>query len=215
MKVLVLANGEPPSEALLARLADEHDLCIAADGAALAALRLGVRPDIVSGDFDSLDLGAARTALPDAEFVPTPDQNQTDLEKALALALERGATEITVAGASGGRIDHTLGSFCLLLRWRETWPDLPVTFVEDGSEVRAVRGEIVLETEPGDAVSLLSYDGRATVSIRGVRWPLHRHPLAMGVGGLLNEATATHVQIEAVGGVILVCHLQAWRRRHS
>ena len=215
MHVFILANGEPPSETLLARLAAEHDLFLAADGAALTAVRLGARPDLVSGDFDSLDLDAARAALPDAEFLPTPDQNQTDLEKALGIALERGATEITVAGAAGGRIDHTLGNFCLLLRWREKRPDLPVTFVEEGSEVRAVTGSLVLETEPGDAVSLLSYDGAATVSISGVRWPLHQHPLAMGVGGLLNEATAAQVFIEAVGGVILVCHLQAWWRRHS
>lgn len=215
MRVLILANGEPPSQALLARLAAEHALFLAADGAALAAVRLGARPDIVSGDFDSLDLDAARAALPNAEFIPTPDQNRTDLEKAVAIALERGATQLTVAGAGGGRVDHTLGSFCLLLRWREQWPDLPVTFVEDGSEVRAVIGKLTLKTQPGDAVSLLSYDGGATVSISGVRWPLHQHPLAMGVGGLLNEATASQVFIEAVGGAILVCHLRAWRRRHS
>ncbi len=214
MRVFILANGEPPSRAFLARLADEHDLFIAVDGAALKAMRLGTLPDIVSGDFDSLDLGTAREALPDAEFLPTPDQNQTDLEKAFQIARERGASEITIVGAAGGRIDHTLGNFSRLLRWREELPDFPVTVVEDGSEVRAVTGETTLTTESGDAVSLLSYDGKARVSIRGVRWPLENRLLPLGVGGLLNEAVAPEVCITATGGSILVCHLQAWRRRH-
>ena len=214
MNVLILANGEPPSQILLARLATEHDLFIAVDGAALKAVRLGVMPNIVSGDFDSLDLDAARLALPDAEFLPTPDQNQTDLEKAFNIARDRGAVEITIVGAAGGRIDHTLGNFSRLLRWREELPDFPVVVVEDGSEVRAVNREMTLITEPGDVVSLLSYDGRARVSIRGVRWPLEGHLLRLGVGGLLNEAVAPEVCITATGGSILVCHLRAWRRNH-
>ncbi len=213
MKVLILANGEPLSGTLLARLTAEHDLFIATDGAALKAVRLGTLPDIVSGDFDSLDLDVARLALPDTEFLPTPDQNQTDLEKAFNIARDRGASEITIAGAAGGRIDHTLGNFSLLLRWREERPNFPVAVVDDGSEVRAVSGETTLTAEVGDAVSLLSYDGKARVSISGVRWPLEDYLLPVGVGGLLNEAAAPQVRIKAVGGSILVCHLRAWRRQ--
>ncbi len=214
MKVLILANGEPPTRTLLARLAAEHDLFLATDGAALKAVRLGILPDVVSGDFDSLDLDVARAVLPDAEFLPTPDQYKTDLEKAFNIARDRGASEITIAGAAGGRIDHTLGNFSRLLRWREELPDFPVVVVEDGSEVRAVTGEMTLTTEQNDAVSLLSYDGKARVSIRGVRWPLEDHLLPAGVGGLLNEAVASEVYITVTGGTILVCHLSAWRRQH-
>ena len=215
MRVLILANGEPPSQMLLARLAAGHDLFLAVDGAALTAARLGVCPDIVSGDFDSLDLDAAQVLLPDADFVPTPDQNQTDLEKAFGIALTRGADSVTVAGAAGRRIDHTLGNVSLLLRWQEDHPDLPVTLVADGSQTQAVRGEIVLETEPGDVVSLLSLDGRARVSLSGVRWPLDNHPLAVGVGGLLNEATGPRVSIKAEGSIVIVCHLKAALRSHG
>ena len=64
MRTLILANGEPPSAELLARLAAEHDLFLATDGAARTAACLGVCPDIVSGDFDSLDLRAARQCNP-------------------------------------------------------------------------------------------------------------------------------------------------------
>ena len=215
MHVLILANGEPPSAGLLARLAAQCGLFIATDGAALTAARLGVFPHVVSGDFDSLDLNAARGLLPRTEFVSTPDQNKTDLEKAFEIARERGAESVTVVGAAGRRIDHTLGNFSLLLRWRAEYPELPVAFAADGSETRAVLGESVLETEPGDAVSVLSFDGLARVSVSGVRWPLENHLLGVGVGGLLNEALGPRVSIRAAGGVILVCYLKAALRSHG
>ena len=215
MRVLILANGEPPSAGLLARLVAEHDLFIATDGAALTAARLGVAPNIVNGDFDSLDIEAAKLALPQAEFMPTPDQNQTDLQKAIGIARGQGAVSITAAGAAGRRIDHTLGNFGLLLRCRMDLPDLPMRYVADGSEVRAMVGEMTLETETGDIVSLLSFDGQARVSMDGVRWPLQNHPLPVGVGGLLSEATAPRVYIKAEGGVVLVCHLSYQLRSHA
>ena len=215
MRVLILANGEPPSTELLARTAAQCDVFIATDGAALTAARLGVFPHIISGDFDSLDLDAARALLPQAEFISTPDQNKTDLEKAFEIARDRGADSFTVAGAAGRRIDHTLGNIGLLLRWRAGCPKLPVVFAADGSETRAVLGESVLETEPGDVVSLLSFDGQAWVSVSGVRWPLDNHLLSVGVGGLLNEALGPRVSIRALGGAILVCHLKAALRSHG
>jgi len=215
MHTLILANGDPPSAGLLTQMAAECDLFLATDGAGLTAARLGVSPNIVSGDFDSLDLDQARALLPRTEFVPTPDQNKTDLEKAFEIAVERGSESVTVAGAAGRRIDHTLGNFSLLLRWRAEYPSLPVVFAADGSESRAVSGEIVLETEPGDAVSLLSFDGLAQVSISGVRWPLLDHLLPVGVGGLLNEALGPCVSVTAEGGIILVCHVKAALRGHG
>ena len=215
MNVLILANGEPPTHALLARLAAEHDLFLAVDGAAHAAAARGVAPDLVTGDFDSIRLDEARTAFPNAEFLPTPDQNRTDLEKAFQIARERGADSGTVAGAAGRRVDHTLGNLSLLLRWRLDYPDLPVVFVADGSEVRAVLGALTLTTGCGDAVSLLSFDGLARVTAQGVRWPLRDFPLPVGVGGLLNEAVGSRVTVNAEGGVILVCHVSAAARRHE
>ena len=213
MNVLILANGDPPSSEMLARLAASHDLFIACDGAAQKAVACAVLPDVVSGDFDSLDLVAAQAALPRTEFVPTPDQSRTDLEKAVAIARERGATSLTIAGAAGGRMDHTLGNVSLLLRWAADWPDLPVAIVADGAETRALLGERVLDTEAGDAVSVLSMDGRARVSLSGVRWPLTDFALPVGVGGLLNEATGNTVTVKAEGGLVLVCHLQAYLRQ--
>jgi thiamine pyrophosphokinase len=210
MRVLILANGEPPSVELAGRLAAEHDLLIAADGAAQRALALGLRPDIICGDFDSVQMDVARSAFPAAEFVPTPDQDKGDLEKALLLALERGARRITIMGTAGGRIDHMLANHALLLCYHR---ELDLAIVEDGAQVRAISGRpgtpgvLTLATTPGDTVSLISFEATARVSITGVRWEVHDLDLLPGTRGISNMAEGEHVLVEVSAGTVLVCLL--------
>jgi thiamine pyrophosphokinase len=210
MRILILTNGDPPSAELAQRLAADHDLLMAADGAAHRAVGLGLIPDIICGDFDSIRLEVARVEFPSATFLPTPDQDWADLEKAILLARERGADSITILGASGGRIDHTLANFALLLRYHA---EIALQIVDDHSVVRALSGteeapgELVLTTQPGDIVSLISLGGTARATITGVQWPLNAVLLPIGTHGISNRATADRVTVRARGGALLVCHL--------
>ncbi len=211
LRVLILADGDPPSAALLHRLVAGHDLLIATDGAARKAQMLGRTPDIISGDFDSISLEEVRRDFLGSEIIPTPDQNQGDLEKAIHIAQGRGATAITITGATGGRLDHTLGTIALLLRCHR---EVDIRLVEDASVTWAVSGtedapgELTLAATPGDTISVVSFDGRARVTLQGVRWPLTDHPLPVGTLGISNRAVAEQVTIGARGGVLVVCHMK-------
>jgi thiamine pyrophosphokinase len=211
MRVLILANGEPPAAAWAQRIAAEHDLLLATDGAAHEAADLGLAPDIVCGDFDSIRMEVAQTALPNALFLPTPDQEQADLEKALTVAKEQGATAVTIIGATGSRLDHTLAAFAILLRHHR---ELPITLRTADTTVLALSGtadapgECVLSTEPDDTISLLSFDGLAVITLTGVRWPLHNETLPFATRGVSNRAVADKVRVRVEGGAILVCHLK-------
>ncbi|HZO91974.1 MAG TPA: thiamine diphosphokinase [Chthonomonadaceae bacterium] len=211
MKALILANGESPSEALAQRLAAEHDLLLATDGAAHRAAGLGLKPDIICGDFDSVRLEVAQAEFPCAAFLPTPDQDQADLEKAIAVARDRGASAITILGAAGGRIDHTLANHLLLLRYHT---EIPLVIIGDSSHVWAISGtmdtpgECTFDAEPGDIVSVLSYDGKARVTLTGLRWTLLDERLPIGTRGMSNVAESNRVSIRARGGAVIVCHLK-------
>lgn len=209
MRVLILANGESPSQELAQRLAGEHDWILATDGAAHRAAGLELSPHLICGDFDSVVLEVARQEFPHAEFLPTPDQDFADLEKAIRLAIERGATAITIIGALGGRIDFTLASAALLLRYQ---PEVALGIIDDTMEVRAVSGtddapgELTLAANPGDTVSLLSFSGTARASITGVQWPLDEFLLPIGTHGVSNVVVAEHITVRARGGSLLVVH---------
>lgn len=218
LRVLILAHGELPSEERVRRMHAEHDYIMVTDGAAHRVLEFGVIPDLLCGDFDSVNLESIRELLPDVRIVPTPDQEQADLEKAIQIAREIG-DEITIVGATGGRMDHTLANLALLLRFP---PDIPLCFVDDFGTVRALTGtqeqpgEITLETEIGDTLSLISFEPQVHVDIEGVQWPLHLSHLLPGTRGVSNVAAETAVTIRVRGGSVFICHLfREQIERHS
>jgi len=210
MRVLILANGDPPSKKRIEELQKAHDLLLATDGAVHKAALLGVSPDLVTGDFDSVSLPLAKRQFPMTEFLPTPDQSRGDLEKAIIVALNRGATSITIAGAAGGRIDHTLGNVSLLLRFHNV---VQISIVDDWSEIRAISGsddapgEWVSTANPGDTIAMVTFDGRARASVTGVEWPLNDYLLPIGTHAVSNKATEGTVTFRARGGALLACRL--------
>jgi len=213
MRVLILANGAAPSAKTASAAAGKHDTLIATDGAAYKAAAMGLTPDIICGDFDSMDFDLARQEFPAAEFVALPDQNLADLEKAINLAMERGATSVTVLGWNGGRVDHSLTSFALLHRFHS---ELEISLEDDDSVVRSISGtpghtgRLTIATQPQDTISLIAFSKAENVSISGVSFPLEHASLPVGTHGVSNVATADSVSIEIGEGSVLVCHI--WSR---
>ena len=109
---ITLVGGGAPSPQALARAVSRAPRLIAVDGGADAALAMGYMPDLATGDFDSIS-DAARDTLGEARLHHTPDQEQTDFDKALALV---DAPFVLAVGFTGARLDHTLAAMSTLLR---------------------------------------------------------------------------------------------------
>ena len=86
MRVMILANGDPPSGSLARAIAQRCDLVMATDGAAHKAAALGLMPSLICGDFGSADGEAARETVPDGAFVGVAGQDRGDPEKARTAA---------------------------------------------------------------------------------------------------------------------------------
>jgi thiamine pyrophosphokinase len=145
-------------------------------------------------------------------FVTHPRaKDETDLELALQSAVREGAQEITVLGALGGRLDHTLANVLLL-----ALPDfagIPIRISEGEQEAILLRGgeAIRLEGMSGDLVSLLPLGGDARgVSTEGLVWALRGDTLQFGSSrGVSNEMTGTEACIRVGEGILLVVHAPA------
>lgn len=86
------------------------DCVIAVDGGYAALARIGMRPDIAVGDFDSLGF------TPDCPTRTFPvEKDASDMELALREARARGADEVLVYGGFSARLDHTLANLQMLL----------------------------------------------------------------------------------------------------
>jgi thiamine pyrophosphokinase len=198
----VFLNGRYEDEAWDRRLAELVDLLVAADGGARRLRELGLWPDVLVGDLDSLDPEAA-AALTGAgvPLVRHPVRKDfTDGELAVDEALARGAGCVLLAGALGD-LDHELGHLAVLrrltgrgVRARLVAPRLLVAVLV--APVRAC-----LSGAAGARVSLAALSGDAVLSLRGLSYPLDRHTLrADGCLGLGNEAIADETIVEVHSG---------------
>jgi thiamine pyrophosphokinase len=197
LRVVIFANGilsEPQST--LAQIRPD-DMIIAADGGALHSLALGIRPDIVIGDFDSLDpADLAQLENSGTKLIRHPARKDyTDLELALAHAQQLGASQILIFGALGNRWDQTLAN--LLLPAAEDFSKLDIRLVDGPQEIFLVRsGQMtIIRGNPGDTLSLIPLYGDAIgIITKGLEYVLDdgtlRFGSTRGISNVLLENTA-------------------------
>lgn len=201
MRALVFAGGVSPR--LSRSDLPAADLVIAADSGVHHALDIGVIPQVIVGDMDSADpdrVGDAVAAGASVISHPT-DKDQTDLELALQVAVERGAGALTVVGALGGRVDHQLANIALL--GSDRWADQHVDLLDASARLWVVRDRLVLDLPPGATITLLPLGGPAVVSSDGFRWDLDSQEIEPGSSlGVSNLADANSQTISVTRGVL-------------
>lgn len=130
--------------------------------------RLGRKPDLIVGDFDSHE----NPHLPVETIVLPAEKDDTDTVFAVKEALRRGFHDFLLLGVIGGRLDHTLGNVSILLML-DAIGGITGKIVDDYSEIEVVSRVPALVTDRYAFFSLLAMDGPVTgVYIEGAKYPL-------------------------------------------
>lgn len=155
---------------------EDGDLVIAADSGYRTAKEMGIVPQIMVGDFDSL----GEPIAPDGcEIVRVPaEKNSTDTHLAVELALEQGAREIVIVGGLEGRLDHTLSTVAILEYLSEKRAHAMIT--NGKCRVRFVRdGGVILPRDHFRYFSLIAADPVVKgVTVEGGKYPLKNAKLS-------------------------------------
>lgn len=210
MRALVVANGEPPSRALLTELAGQAGLIVGADGGAGKALAAGISVDAVVGDLDSAGAGL-RSALPEGAFHLRDDVNSTDLQKAISFCIEQGCDAIDIVAAGGGRADHALANLAVLVLFRGG-PLLRI--VDDEFEVELVQELVTIDSPPGTVVSLVAIGACSGITTTGLRWNLDGASLSFSPRGVHNEVAAPPATVTVAEGDLLLFRGR-WIEKHA
>lgn len=183
------------------------DFVICADGGYRHALRLGIVPKVLVGDFDSLE--APRPSGAEILQFP-PEKNETDLQLAMQCAIDRGYRHIYVLGAFGGRVDHFLGNISLM-KWAT---DRGATVVMEDANTRLymTKSKLFVPKSENRYLSILPFSGDAQVSLKGVKYPAEKTWFLSGETlGISNEITADAAEIIVHAGMVLVMDCRADR----
>ena len=180
-RAIIFANGILSDPAAARAAMRPGDRLIAADGGLHHLQQLGLAPDVLIGDLDSVEpaeVEDVRRAGGRIERFPVR-KDKTDLELAVRLARVEGAGDILIFGALGGRWDQTLAN--LLLLAHEDFRSVRIRLVDGAQQIYLIQAAARIEGEPGDTVSLISLQGDARgVTTEGLEYPLRDGRLPFG-----------------------------------
>jgi len=206
-RIIIFANGDLPDPDKAHALLRESDFIIAADGGTRHALALGLTPNIIIGDLDSLNV--ERLTF-NAEIIQSPaDKNETDLELAFQHALTLNPEQIIILAALGGRLDQTLGNIALVSNVQRSTSNVRL---DDGiEEVFFCHEQTQIKGASGDIVSLIPWQGEVTgIVTTGLKWPLQNEILyPQKTRGISNEMMNDTATIQIKSGLLLIIHRRA------
>ncbi len=200
-RIAIICNAPIEDAAQVKEKIKSFPILIAVDGGINHCYKLGIRPDLIVGDFDSAD----PTFLKDFNGIPEKrypkDKDKTDLEIALELIDHANIEAISIFGALGGRTDHTLGNLILLSRYPGK------VFLEtDKERLFVINHQVEIATYPHQLISLIPLNGPVTgIDTKNLKWELKNGTLDKQFIGICNEALGQVVTISVKEGDLLCC----------
>lgn len=179
----------------------DEGFVIAADGGLAELEKMGRRPDLIVGDFDSYN-----GELPDrVDIIQHPVmKDDTDMALAVGEALKRDAERIVIYGGLGGRLDHSLANLQLLAAISRQGAE--GLLVGKNETVTAVtKGQLCFDAAFAGTVSVFAYGGVAEVSETGLLYGLDHFALRDDVPrGVSNEFTGREARVTVHSGTALI-----------
>jgi thiamine pyrophosphokinase len=202
--VLITLAGHAPSAEFLQWRAEEAEISIAVDGGWLAHRHAGVEPDLILGDLDSCgDLQEIEKIFPRSVIKRSPDQDQTDFQKALALLENRGMPgRVVILGGLGKRTDHCLSNLMIAGR---VDPTAEITFDDEHEWVRRITPScpLVLSGRAGAPISLLPIGEVEKVNSSGLQWELSDSDFSWDrMMSQSNRCSTNEVKVSCQSGVL-------------
>ncbi|MFK8011216.1 MAG: thiamine diphosphokinase [Marinicellaceae bacterium] len=194
-KAALFLNGEKPK--VIANLA-KYDQVFCTDGAYDFLSSSHITPDLIIGDFDSIETLPVHIA-----HKHTPDQNFTDFEKALKYIICQDYLKVDVFAANGLEQDHFLGNLTTALKYKSK---IRITFYDDHHRYFFMDKKIKIDGVLNKIVSLFPFSKATKVYSKGLQYPLNGRTLNIKNNniGTRNKAVKNKIKIQFKKGNLLL-----------
>lgn len=185
-------------------------MLVAADKGYEFFLTEGITPDLAVGDFDSLS-EKGKKALQTAEGMEViylkPEKDDSDTQSALNFAIERGAKQVAILGATGTRMDHMLANLGLFMMAKEK--GISISIVDANNYMKLIPSGTILERDSqfGTYVSFFPLGGDVEgLTLTGFKYGLDGYHLRTRDSGLTvsNEIQEEKAEITYTKGNLLM-----------
>lgn len=189
---ILCLNGELPASSFFIEM---QRPIIATDGAANSLHELGIHPEVIIGDLDSV----LPELLESHSHIQLPEQNSNDYQKALVYLKEKDLFPAIVVGVNGGYLDHILNNINIFLETNCLLYSPPITglVLKENMQLNCI---LPIQTK----ISLMGIP-QATLSSKGLQWELNATHLSFpGTSSCFNRTQAAEIHLEVHQGNVLV-----------
>ncbi|EHJ07440.1 thiamine diphosphokinase [Staphylococcus simiae] len=177
------------------------------DRGALILLEHDITPFFSVGDFDSVNEVERKLLQEQLNIKPVKaEKADTDLALAVEKAVALGFDEITVYGATGGRLDHFFGAVQLLLKQAYYQHNIMIELVDCQNKIRLLpTGEHHIQLiKKYPYISFIPMSDNVLLSLTGFKYNLHRQLLNLGSTlTISNEVEQDNAIINVHQGLLL------------
>lgn len=208
-KCIVIGAGDLTVDRL--EYNSETDYLIAVDGGLMYCQILNVEPDLIIGDFDSVDgqwkeaIERIREVVPEKVETLFPEKDDTDMYAALKKGLDAGYRNFRIYGATGGRFEHTFANIQCLLFLKHYGA---VGYIMDGSGMMLVieNESVSFRKEMEGYLSIFSLGKEAKgVTLKGLKYTLDNYTMTNDYPiGISNEFIGETAEVSVVEGQLVL-----------
>ena len=194
---LIIANGASCSEELIGQLLEWSPLVIVLDSAMDRVLELGIKIDVLLGDFDcDFNPEIYLEKQYPLEIVHTPNQDKTDLDKAFDYLIAKGHKAVNVIWATGKRADHTITNITNIVAYRD---QLKIVVLDDHSKVFLLQKKYEKWYPKNTTISLIPIGKVTGITTKNLFYPLKNEELLIGY----RTGSSNHVSED---GIVTIEH---------
>lgn len=233
MNVLILSGGSMDEMWAEEWIKDKHfDFCIAADRGLEKADRLGIKVDLLLGDYDSVDRGLLEKYRSDTRTITYPcEKDYTDTHIAVKKAIEyiqKNVSEIaenkgfvrdsgmfedadytrgsiSIIGATGTRYDHAITNIFVMQEALRAGVECAIYDKFNKIYLKDAAFDIERDKQYGKYLSFAPISEEVTLSLTGVKYPLDRYVLRQGMSICQsNEITDKTARVDIISGKLVV-----------
>ena len=210
MSTLIVTGGNVNTE-LLKKILEENkfETIIAADKGLEALNKINVMPNYIIGDFDSVN----KTTLNQYEnknieiTYLKPEKDFTDTHMAIKLAIEKRAKHITIIGATGTRMDHTLANIHALNEALQN--NVPTEIINENNRIMLINKKAkLIKNTNYKYVSIIPLTTKITgVTLKGFKYNIENTTINLGESiGVSNEQIEQEALIEIKEGIAILIY---------
>ncbi len=189
-------------------LKNKFDYIIASDRGLEIIDKFNMIPHYIIGDFDSLDKKILNKYINNKDIIIkklNPEKDYTDTHMAIKLAIELESKEITILGAIGTRMDHTIANIHVLKESLDK--NIECKGINSNNEIQLINKKTILKLDNNyKYISLIPLTTKVEgITLKGFKYQLSNATLEIGHSlGVSNEQLEDYAEIDLKNGILIL-----------